>query len=320
MTHTLIEKNNGIETICNGKLLISGEYFVLDGAMAFALPCKFGQRFNVVYQNVEFKSEHVLHWKAYTKLNVLWLDAVIDLKSFTLINDSIKEAKMLLDILKVCKTLNPEFLNTDKNINIEAKLDFPRSWGLGSSSTLIYFIAKWASVNPYELLEKTFGGSGYDIACAASDSPLLYTRNKNNPIVKEIEFNPSFKNQIYFVHLNHKMNSRNAIQYYKNLKIDKQPIIEQINHITASFYSASKIEDFEKCMNEHEDLISDTLAIDKVKNTVFNDYWGSVKSLGAWGGDFVMMTNSSREEEEFKKYLHERGFNTILSYDEMILS
>jgi hypothetical protein len=32
------------------------------------------------------------------------------------------------------------------------------------------------------------------------------------------------------------------------------------------------------------------------------------------------MTNSSREEEEFKKYLHERGFNTILSYDEMILS
>jgi|694.fasta_scaffold57099_2 mevalonate kinase len=320
MTQTLIEKNNDIETICNGKLLISGEYFVLDGAKAFALPCKFGQRFSITYQNVEFKSEHILQWKAYTKLNVLWIDAIIDLKSFTLLNDANKEAKMLLDILKVCKTLNTQFLNIDKNIIIEAKLDFPRSWGLGSSSTLIYFIAKWASVNPYELLEKTFGGSGYDIACAGSDSPLLYTRNKNTPVVKEIEFNPSFKNQLYFIHLNHKMNSRNAIQYYKNLKIDKQPIIAEINQLTESFCGATTIEDFEKCIIEHEDLISKTLAIDKVKNTVFNDYWGTVKSLGAWGGDFVLMTNSSREEEEFKKYLHERGFNTILSYDEMILS
>ena len=138
MTQTLIEKNNDIETICNGKLLISGEYFVLDGAKAFALPCKFGQRFSITYQNVEFKSEHILQWKAYTKLNVLWIDAIIDLKSFTLLNDANKEAKMLLDILKVCKTLNTQFLNIDKNIIIEAKLDFPRSWGLGSSSTLIY--------------------------------------------------------------------------------------------------------------------------------------------------------------------------------------
>lgn len=320
MINTITENSKSIEITTNGKLLISGEYFVLDGAMAFALPCKFGQRFLIDNQESEFKSAKKLHWQAYTKQNMIWLDVEVDLNNFTLINNSSNEAKMLLRILEVCKELNPIFLSEDNSVHVQAKLEFPRSWGLGSSSTLIYFMAKWAQINPYELLERTFGGSGYDIACAGASAPLVYTRNKNTPHIEAVPFNPSFKDKIFFVHLNEKMNSRSAIQYYKNLELDKGHIIDQLNTITKEFCTSTSIEQFESCMIKHEDLLSSTLAIDKVKDAVFSDYWGAVKSLGAWGGDFVMMTNASRSSMEFNNYLHERGFNTILSYDEMVIS
>ena len=320
MPSTIVETPKNIEITSNGKLLISGEYFVLDGAKAFALPCKFGQKFIVNHKEAEYKTDRVLNWNAYTKNNVLWLDTKINLDSLTIINNNSKEAIMLLKIIQVCKELNPLFLSSNHTYTVEAKLDFPRSWGLGSSSTLIYFIAKWAGINPYELLEKTFGGSGYDIACASSNSPIVYTRNKINPIVHHIDFNPNFKDRIFFVHLNEKMNSRSAIQYYKNLQLDKTKIINSINSITEQFLLSKNILEFEECINSHENLISETLNIDKVKDTVFTDYWGSVKSLGAWGGDFVMMTNANKDESYFKDYLNERGFNTVLRYDEMILN
>ena len=101
MTSTTLETSKIIELTSNGKLLISGEYFVLDGAKAFALPCKFGQKFRIEYKDASYKSEKKLHWQAYTKNNVLWLDAVIDLSTFTLNNDNSKEAMMLLKIIKI---------------------------------------------------------------------------------------------------------------------------------------------------------------------------------------------------------------------------
>lgn len=319
MVETSIDSSKNIEIASHGKLLISGEYFVLDGAKAFALPSKFGQNFKVHHVDTSFNSEKTLNWLAYTKMNVLWLDLAIDIKTLTLTKGTSKEATMLLNIIKVCKELNPNFLNIEHSVTVEAHLEFPRSWGLGSSSTLIYFIAQWAGINPYELLEKTFGGSGYDIACASSSEPLIYTRNKTNPIVQKIAFKPTFRDQIFFVHLNEKMNSRNAIQYYKSLDIDKSTIVNQINELTDAFIAAKTIEQFENCINKHENLISDTLSIEKVKDTVFNEYWGAVKSLGAWGGDFVMMTNATKDEAYFRDYLRERGFSTVLSYQEMII-
>ena len=43
----------------HGKLLISSEYAVLDGAQALALPTKFGQTLNV-----ESISGAIIHWKS----------------------------------------------------------------------------------------------------------------------------------------------------------------------------------------------------------------------------------------------------------------
>jgi len=69
---------------------------------------------------------------------------------------------------------------------------------------------------------------------------------------------------------------------------------------------------------EHENIISELIDFEKVKSIYFSDYWGTVKSLGAWGGDFVLVT-SDRSEKETKKYFNEKGFNVFLKYEDLIL-
>ena len=53
----------------------------------------------------------------------------------------------------------------------------------------------------------------------------------------------------------------------------------------------------------------------KVKEIHFEDFSGVVKSLGAWGGDFAMVISRNNP----KDYFASKGFDTVLSYDEMIL-
>lgn len=61
--------------------------------------------------------------------------------------------------------------------------------------------------------------------------------------------------------------------------------------------------------------MSDILEIRTIKEVAFPDFKGVVKSLGAWGGDFVMAI----AKEDPKDYFVSKGYETILTYDEMIL-
>ena len=70
-------------------------------------------------------------------------------------------------------------------------------------------------------------------------------------------------------------------------------------------------------MQEHENIISEELKLPKVKDELMPDYWGAVKSLGAWGGDFVMLTNE-RSHQELLDYLHIKNLHVVFSFDKMI--
>jgi hypothetical protein len=52
-----------------------------------------------------------------------------------------------------------------------------------------------------------------------------------------------------------------------------------------------------------------------IKESLFPDFNGIIKSLGAWGGDFVLAIAKENPTDYFK----ERGFKTIVSYKDMIL-
>ena len=124
-------------------------------------------------------------------------------------------AKRLQQLLRSAFRSNPAAFS-DKGYTITTKLDFNRKWGLGTSSTLINNLAQWLNIDAYKLLEDSFGGSGYDIAVAGSDLPVTYQITKNGPVAYTADFNPPFKDQLFFVYLNRKQNSREAIAHYRN--------------------------------------------------------------------------------------------------------
>ena len=50
----------------------------------------------------------------------------------------------------------------------------------------------------------------------------------------------------------------------------------------------------------------------------YPDFPGQLKSLGAWGGDFLMAI-TQQPFEQVKAYFHDKGMNTIFRYQDLIL-
>ena len=303
----------------NGKLLLTGEYLVLDGAKALAIPTKFGQ--DLIVKKIK---EPEIIWGSFTHTGECWFEAVFDLKKLRLINctfNSDKEgsgeviAETLLDILKEAKNLNPNFLDSENGFIVKTNLTFPRSWGLGTSSTLINSIAGWAKVDAFKLLWNSFKGSGYDIACAQNDAPIFFQINDKKPVIQQVVFNPDFKENLFFIHLNQKQDSKEGIAKFRESDLNFDKEIKRISEISNAFLNTNSLEEFEKLIVEHEKIVSSIIKLKPVKERLFPDYFGEIKSLGAWGGDFVLVTGDSSTPAYFKN----KGFKTILTYSEMVL-
>jgi mevalonate kinase len=302
------------EFYSNGKLLITGEYLVLDGAKALALPTKFGQKLIV-----EEGKNNEIKWISYDADGSIWLDLTLSFDTIVRNNisntsESIKDT--LIEILHQGYLLNPEFIKISDGFNVKTELSFPRNWGLGTSSTLINNIAQWLEIDAFVLLNHSFGGSGYDIACAQNNSPILYHLDNGSPIVERVKFEPKFAENLYFVHLEKKQSSRASIaSYYNNKSLVLEQDIMANNIITAAVLDAKTLDEFALALEEHEAEMSSILEMRTIKESLFNDFNGVVKSLGAWGGDFIMAIS----KENPTKYFKERGFQTIVSYQDMIL-
>lgn len=295
----------------NGKLLLTGEYVVLDGALSLAVPTKFGQSLEV-----EAIDDPQIIWKSLDENGTVWYEDEFKIDEInTSLSASNDVSKRLVQILNAAKTLNPEFLNLHTGYKITTILDFPRHWGLGTSSTLINNLAQWAGVDAYQLLENTFGGSGYDIACAKNNQSITYQLVNGKPVVNQVDFNPSFKKHLYFVYLNQKQNSREGIKHYHANKGNSTVLITDLNRITKKMLSVENLEDFEVLLYSHENIISKITNQTTVKRLLFNDFEGAIKSLGAWGGDFVLVTSKSNPTNYFK----EKGFDTVIPYADMVL-
>ncbi|MBC2844439.1 GYDIA family GHMP kinase [Winogradskyella flava] len=307
----------------NGKLLLTGEYVVLDGAKALAIPTKYGQSLTV-----ERNDNNNIHWKSHDELGTVWFEEKFKLHcdeipkhtstplSTEVQNDNFISDR-LIQILNAAKDLNPKFLISNQGYTIITRQDFNRKWGLGTSSTLINNIANWANVDAYQLLEKTFGGSGYDIACAQNNTPITYQlKNTKSPIVESVQFNPHFKDHLYFVYLNQKQNSRDGIKAYKTLNKVDDKIIGRINTLTESIITCQTLSEFDTLLEAHEALISNLIEQETIKSRLFNDFNGEIKSLGAWGGDFVLATS----ETDPTTYFSTKGFGTVFPYKDMALN
>jgi mevalonate kinase len=296
----------------NGKLLITGEYLVLDGAKSLALPTKFGQ-----YIKVNSGDLSQIHWTSFDFDNSIWFEETISFDEIInfKVSDNLTQRETLIKILHEAHLLNADFLKFSLGYSISTVLTFPKLWGLGTSSTLINNIAQWLQIDAFTLLKNSFGGSGYDIACAQNNTPILYQLKNGLPIVENVNFNPEFTDSIYFVYLNKKQSSKTAIEnYYKNKKNldDKFP---KLNEITSAVLNSNSLEEFCDLLDKHEKVMSEILELPTVKKNSFPDFDGSIKSLGAWGGDFVMAVSKDNPTA----YFENKGYKTIVTYKDMIL-
>jgi mevalonate kinase len=292
---------------------------VLEGASALAVPTKFGQDLSV-----EKIKEPQLIWGSFTNTGDCWFEAVFELPKLRLVQATFNSdsdgsadfiAETLQDILLESRKLNPEFLKSEHGFQVKTNLTFPRDWGLGTSSTLINNIAKWAKVDAFQLLWNSFSGSGYDIANAQYNSPILYEVKNQKPVIQKVDFIPSFSDQLFFVHLNKKQDSKDGIARFKEKREKTNNEIQLVSEISRQLIKQQKLSEFEKLIHEHEKIISSIIELPTVKESIFPDYFGTLKSLGAWGGDFILATGNKDTPQYFKT----KGYTTILRYSDMVL-
>jgi len=298
----------------NGKLLLTGEYVVLDGARALAIPTKYGQ--DLVVQN---GSNREIKWTSYDHDGSIWFDDSItfdEISNREYIEETDSVRNTLIAILREGFLANPNFINDSNGYTVETHLTFPKFWGLGTSSTLINNIAQWLQIDAFELLRNSFGGSGYDIACAQHNTAIVYHLENEKPIVEPVVFNPPFADNLYFVYLNHKQSSKAAIRsYYNNKNNDLANTITRIDAITRKTLDAQDLPTFGRLIENHEAVLSDVLEMKTVKETFFSDFRGSIKSLGGWGGDFILVAAAQNPTS----YFTDRGFKTVIPFCEMAL-
>jgi mevalonate kinase len=294
----------------NGKILITGEYFVLNGALSLAVPTVYGQ-----YLEINENDSNLINWTSYNKNREIWFKCELDKDSLKVKYSSSKEiSEIIKELISYIREKESNFLKSNGSI-ISTELTFDKDWGLGSSSTLINNLSKFSGVDPYELNTKFFNGSGYDIACADSSSSLLYRLNDNKKEVEKINFNPSFRDKLHFIYLNKKQNSLDEIKSFRE-KINSKIGITEISDITKKIILCKDQLEFNSLIKEHENIVSKLTSKEKVKDKLFNDFDGEIKSLGAWGGDFILASALDKNPTD---YFKSKGFDTVLNYNELAL-
>lgn len=302
----------------HGKLLLTAEYLVLRGAKALALPVVLGQSLQV--QTEEAGGNPHINWFALAP-GKPWFKAAFELPSMDIIgtDDRKKSAKLQL-ILLTLQQLQPQLFSGKYSFRMQTQLDFEPEWGLGSSSTLIANLAKWAGVDPYTLLQFSVGGSGYDIACALAKGPVIYQLDHLRPKSTAVTFSPPFADKLFFVYRGQKKDSAQGIRSFNELteNSDLSAIVEQFSALTEQLAQSKDFDTFCVLMEQHEQLLSGLLLQSPVK-TNFPDFKGKLKSLGAWGGDF-MLAMSEEGTTAVKDYFKGKGLNTVFEYHELVLS
>ena len=294
----------------NGKLLITGEYLVLVGATALALPVRFGQKLQA-----EESGSNLVEWESASPSGV-WFKGTFDPETFRIVSiDKMELAGKLRELLLAARTLNPGFLKGQGGFSVRTHADYPPEWGLGSSSTLCWLVAAWAGVNPYDLHGLVSNGSGYDIACAGRSEILYFRRRDGKPEVTSASAGRALREYTYFVYLGKKQDSTREVHHFLANLNPTEKEVEQVSSLASRICLTDSFDELYCLIEEHESLISTVLKREPIARR-FPSFPGTAKSLGAWGGDFAMFA-SGNERGEVLDILRDMGFPVVFTYNEI---
>ena len=301
----------------NGKLLLTGEYFVLDGTPGLAVPTRPGQTLTVEPRP---GNDRRFSWLALDERGEQWFSAVFDRETWLGARPQVRSEDTkarISQLLFAAEEISPGCTECLVGKNLTTELEFNRKWGLGSSSTLVANLARLLEVNPYALLEKTFGGSGYDLACALAEGPILYERNGAEPRVTTLDWRPEWINNTVFVYRNQKQNSRAGIRRYREQTVPDAARREIAELSLVLINETSHLRAAARILRRHEAIVSEVIGLPTVQEELFADFPGQLKSLGAWGGDFIWAL-SAESPEKTTAYFNDRGYPTVIPYNQMV--
>ncbi|MEL0026252.1 MAG: GYDIA family GHMP kinase [Schleiferiaceae bacterium] len=288
----------------HGKLLLTGEYAITQSARGIAMPTSFGQHLSVESHQ---GTEHLL-WEALDHENQQWFTAGFDRDGRILHSSSTAMAEKLQGFLAPVRTSNA----WNAPVRVQTKVDFPRLWGLGTSSTLCALLAQWAEIDALSY-RKLHGGSGYDLACAQANGAISYALVDGEPEVLPVEL-PKVLQSVVFVYRGAKQQTDSSLKLVRRKPFSPAQC-QKISRLSEGFLQANSLYELESIIEEHELFIANHLGLERAIEGPFKGVHGQVKSLGGWGGDFVMLTRF----EENRQWLETNGFNTIIPFETMAL-
>lgn len=288
-----------------GKLLLSGEYLVLRGARCLSLPTRFGQ-----HLQVEAVDEPHIAWCVRDQE-----DRIVYESSWTLDGRLIGSSGAAWDE-QVGRTLKAVLKQgkQERGVRLRFQLDHPSEWGLGSSATLVANIARATQLDALELFFATQMGSGYDVATSFQAVPLIYWLENGVGRWEKVDFDPPFKAHLFFVYLGQKQDSASEVTRFSALDIPSSDV-SAVSDWTDIMHGSQRLEHFAEACRSHEALLSRLIHRPMVQDRLFPDFPGVVKSLGAWGGDFVMA--AADEPSAAETYFNKKGYPICLSFSDI---
>jgi mevalonate kinase len=300
----------------NGNLLIAGEYFVLEGAKAFAVPLKYGQEMQVDKLTNE---NNTIHWSV-LELSKPLFSVDFDSEKLDISSQFPNERSLRLQqILRALKSLKPDLFREKRSYWVRCNIEFNLNWGWGSSSSLMCNLASWAGTDPFKLNRLVSSGSGYDIATSGSQTPVFFRIVDKKQSIEPATFNPPFKENIVFIYTGRKQNSQDSI--LRNIASIRKyrKMVPVISWLSEKMSCEKNIGEFIGYVAEHEKILSGILNMQRIKEMYFRDFDGELKSLGAWGGDFIMAV-SPGSSEYISKYFRMKGIHTMFRFENIIRS
>ncbi len=287
----------------HGKLLLTSEYVVLDGVPALAVPTVLGQRLEAI----EAATSSFLHWTALDSNGRVWLDGILERTEggWKASDEALEPVAYLLNASeKISQRTLP-------GGQVRTQLEFPSNYGWGSSSTLISLVAQWQGIDALPLHFATQNGSGYDAVCATAPGPLWYRKTADQTAEwKSTSLAHWPHNSLYLVHLGHKQQSAADVVRYRSLTPSLSDV-KGIEHAARALFEAATFDDWGHAARIHETRMAAILGRTPISEGALKGYPHACKSLGAWGGDFVLVQVADDTDLQWFK---DQGFSTVLPW------
>lgn len=290
----------------HGKLILMGEYAVMHGADAICLPLNTGQRFMSSPSD-----DGKIHWQ-WSYKDILMAGFFADAETLTQTSEVTGNVFWPIDLINLIRKSNPDFLKNGARLEFHNL--FPPRWGLGTSSATISSLCRLAGVDPFKINQDLTGGSGADIATAISDKWILY-RKGITPQIWTIPVNYRFAENTWFVYSGKKQQTATHISKVSTLFEREPGSWAPVNEFVYRFIAATTLPELMKIVYDHELFIAEATGLLSIRYR-FPDFPGTIKSLGAWGGDFFMVL-SQQNDEFVKNYFNQKGFRDVFSWQQL---